>query len=233
LDALARALAVDVESYEIGPEKPWYIDRSGGPDIPVRFEKKSLARSCARMARLQEKTGVQLEDAGAAVIFEDRFNRLVGQTGTKSGCAWRFVASHLESIWERWGVHNPLVVIDRQGGRKNYESQIEEAFPKADVSIVQKTFSASEYTVLQGNRRMRIRVQIDSESSHFPAAFASMTAKYLRELFLLRFHAFFSERAPEVKPTYGYFGDGKRFLTEIRPLLNRLSIDESLLVRCC
>jgi hypothetical protein len=168
-----------------------------------------------------------------AVVFEDRFNRFVRRTGTKAGCSWLFVGAHLQHIWDRWATQDPVVVIDRQGGRKHYEEPLALLFPRAAVATEKVTYSASEYVIRNAGRSMRVRIQVDSESSHFPVAFASMTAKYLRELFLLRFHSFFRNLAPDVRPTYGYFGDGKRFLKEIRPVLEELAVDEDLLVRCC
>jgi hypothetical protein len=58
-----------------------------------------------------------------------------------------------------------------------------------------------------------------------------MTAKYVRELLMMRFQRYWREMAPQVRPTFGYFGDGRRFLDEIEPILERLQIDRATLIR--
>jgi hypothetical protein len=59
-----------------------------------------------------------------------------------------------------------------------------------------------------------------------------MASKYLRELLMTRFRSFWLARAPEVKPTAGYFQDGRRFLRDIGPFRSRLNIDPEAFVRC-
>ncbi len=232
LTHLAEKLALDAPSHTPGLNLPWYADSAGAPLLPFDLEPRSLSRSRARLARLAAKTGVQLEDVRTAVIFEDRFNHLVKTTGNKASCAWTFVSAHLRSIWDAWGMHHPLVAVDRQGGRKHYEEQLKTLFPEAHVEVARASYSSSEYEISGAGRSMRVQIEIGGDSIHFPVALASMTAKYLRELYMMRFQRFWSEHAPDVKPTFGYFGDGRRFLGEISPVLEVLGIDENDLVRC-
>ena len=60
---------------------------------------------------------------------------------------------------------------------------------------------------------------------------ASMGAKYTRELFMRRLNAWFAERMPGIEPTAGYVEDGRRFLTEVKPILVREAIPESEFTR--
>lgn len=78
---------------------------------------------------------------------------------------------------------------------------------------------------------MRVTVQVASERRHLPTALASMTAKYVRELLLMRFQDYWRQHAPDVRPTYGYYGDGRRFLREIEPLFPLLKLERGVLVR--
>ena len=80
---------------------------------------------------------------------------------------------------------------------------------------------------------MLVEARVDSEREHLPAAYASMAAKYLRELLMMRYQAYWRTLAPEVRPTAGYYADGRRFLREIEPYLGRMSCPRELPVRCC
>ena len=64
-----------------------------------------------------------------------------------------------------------------------------------------------------------------------PAALASMAAKYVRELLMLRLNRFFQDRLPQLKPTAGYHGDARRYVTEIKPVMEQLGVSRSELVR--
>ena len=67
--------------------------------------------------------------------------------------------------------------------------------------------------------------------THLPVALASMTAKYLRELAMIRLNRFFREALPEIKPTAGYVQDGRRFLQEVRPVIEDRRLQAAELVR--
>lgn len=212
---------------------PCYLDPTGGPSLPVQLSPERLGESAALLRRACQRTGARLVEAGAAVVFEDRFNELVGSCGNKARCAWTFVAEHLRSIWDRYGEEHPHVVVDRQGGRIYYLELLADLFPQAHLCIHEETAPLSRYELSEGTRKMHVTVQVGSERRHLPAAFASMSAKYLRELLMMRFQAFWRTHAPQVRPTWGYHRDGRRFLREIEPLLPGLRLERELLVRRC
>ena len=70
-----------------------------------------------------------------------------------------------------------------------------------------------------------------ADGRFLPVALASMLAKYVRELLMLRLNRYFRAQMPDLKPTAGYFTDGRRYLTEIKPLMKRLDLAPSQLVR--
>ena len=43
-----------------------------------------------------------------------------------------------------------------------------------------------------------------------------MTAKYLRELYMGGFNLYWQSLLPGIKPTAGYYNDGKRFLDDLK-----------------
>jgi hypothetical protein len=229
LDELLRHLAYDGPSVP-GPQQ-WYRQRAGGPPLPVNLDAKLLERSCGRIRRAAEAGGAILQDTSAAVVFEDRYNLLLRQAGSKAACAWAFVAGHLNAIWHRFAERPTLVVVDRQGGRTMYRHLLAELFPGASVTTVEESLPRSLYTVEEGDRRMEVRVQVRAETYHLPVALASMTAKYVRELLMMRLHAFWRRHAPQIRPSFGYFADGYRFVRQIEPLLDGLHIERDQVVR--
>jgi ribonuclease HII len=231
LDDLLENLAYDLLSHQIN--QAWYHSSDGEPRVPLFYSPSQLEFSGRKLNSAMLKKSMRLVDVKAAVVFEDRFNQMVRAMRSKASCAWVFVSGHLQAIWSEYGDHNPLVIIDRQGGRKNYGELLESIFVPAQVSTLHENPRQSGYRIVHGDRRMAILFQVDSERRHLPVALASMTAKYLRELLLTRFQAYWSARAPGVRPTFGYFGDGRRFLREIQPLVDQLGIDPESLIRCC
>lgn len=65
---------------------------------------------------------------------------------------------------------------------------------------------------------MRVIFEVDADSRHFPVALASMTAKLVRELAMMRFNRYWGDRLAEIKPTAGYRTDARRWLEDARRL---------------
>ena len=64
-----------------------------------------------------------------------------------------------------------------------------------------------------------------------PVALASMLAKYIREAVMQRFNAYWCARMPELRPTAGYYGDARRFLADIQPLIASAEVAPEQFVR--
>lgn len=241
LDGLGERAHHDLSGlpwYAPTPQQPW------GP-LPCACTPGEIAVACSLLAATAQKIGLEVLDLGAAVVFEDRFNRMVAATRSKASTSFTFVAGHLRAIWERFGAHHPKVVVDRQSGRMHYRELLALTFPEAELAILDETPERSAYRLVESSRQasaspfdgspraMTISFEVDSESQHMPVALASMVSKYTRELLMARFQAWFLERAPRIKPTAGYALDAKRFWEEIQPLLPQLAIDPKQLARSC
>jgi hypothetical protein len=231
MDRLFREIGLDEESFP--GRQNWYKRKDGSPKIPLANEHKKIMRDEARLERCMQRNHIKLESLQAAVIYADRFNRMARSLRSKSGCAWVFVSQHLEYVWNTYGKKMPLVVVDRQGGRRDYLRLLNILFPFAHVDEVEKNAKTAVYNIENRSNHMRVIFQIDSEKNHLPAALASMTSKYLRELCMIRFQEFWRTHAPDVRPTFGYFQDGKRFLEEISHHIDRMKIDKDTMIRCC
>ena len=62
-------------------------------------------------------------------------------------------------------------------------------------------------------------------------AWASMLCKYVRELCMRALNGFWSRQVHGLKPTAGYYQDGKRFLADIEQAMHTARVRPEMLVR--
>ncbi len=214
---------------------PWYAVDEHNPwaALPLRVDAGELAIGRSMLATTCKRIGVEVADLGVAVVFEDRFNRMVSATRSKAAVSFTFVAGHLLAVWNEHGEHGPIVVVDRQSGRWRYRDLLALNFEGCEVAVLHESPQRSSYVIAQarGPRSMTVHFQTEAEQQHMPVALASMLAKYSRELMMERFKAYFSRRLPHVRPTAGYGSDAQRFWRDVQPELAGLGLDGRVLRR--
>ncbi len=132
--------------------------------------------------------------------------------------------------------------VDKQGGRDHYTHLLLRTFPEAQLRVLQESDAASSYLLHEaaaggpsgdaGGRRTVIHFREKGETHFLPTALASMICKYLREMCMEAFNAWWCARIAGLKPTAGYYQDGSRWLRDVEPHLRRLSVRREDLVRC-
>ena len=215
--------------YHPTPQRPWAA-------LPCAITEGELAVAKSLLTSATQKAGVQTLDLAGAVVFEDRFNRMVAATRSKAATSFTFVAGHLKAIWDQHGTNSPTVIVDRQSGRMRYRELLAMTFPQTQLKVLEETASNSAYRLespvgSEPQRAMNVRFEVDGDGRHMPVALASMASKYTRELLMARFKSWFTERAPQIKPTAGYGQDAKRFWQQLQPILPELSIQPHQLRR--
>jgi ribonuclease HII len=164
-------------------------------------------------------------------IDADSFNRQVEMMGTKSSVNFCAVMRHVDAIWKRWPNESPHIVVDRQGGRTHYLRDLMTAYPDARVQILDENELISQYRLEQNGSSLKISFCVEAESANLPVALASMIAKYVRELFMIRLNRHFQTLTPELKPTAGYTEDARRYLADIDSHISGLGIERNALLR--
>jgi hypothetical protein len=124
-----------------------------------------------------------------------------------------------------------IVQCDKHGGRNGYLPVLQTVFPEYLVEVVRESRAVSIYRWGPRDRRIEFRFSVKGES-FLPTALASMFAKYLRELAMRAFNAFWQAQSVGLKPTAGYPVDAKRFFADIASKVRELDIDSDLLWRC-
>ena len=185
-----------------------------------------IETAAARLASGLAQAELEIAGVQARAIFPDRFNDEVRRCGNKaevlSLTTLRLVAELAEQVPDG---NEVTVICDKHGGRDYYAALIQHVFPETWVRAVREGAGESVYRFRFGSRRMEIRFLMGGERM-LPTALASMTAKYLREIAMIAFNAFWQRQIPGLKTTAGYPGDSRRFLSDIRSACQRLRIAE-------
>lgn len=215
------------------PPQPWYCQSApGGPTaLPAFTAQAGLGIAASMLTGALAAADVALVALWAIVMDEDVFNRRVAATGNKATVLASATFAHVAKLAEHFADRGLLLVVDKQGGRAHYVQALLQTFPGWQLKILKETPEESSYFLHHEQRQMLLSFREKSETTSFAAALASMTAKYLRELLMAHFNAWFCARIPGLKPTAGYYQDGKRWLEDAAPHLPSLNISHEQLIR--
>lgn len=224
LRRVAPGALVDLSGY------PWYA----GADLPLprQADAKDISLRARPVAEAMAAKGVVLEAVRCEPVLAAQYNRLVAATRNKSVALFGLTSRLIAHVFNTYGVGGPTrIVVDRQGGRMRYLGPLQRMFQGAAIRIIEESDRRSAYAVRDGDRSADITFVTRAEAESLPVALASMVSKYLRELFMELLNAWWAERTPGLKPTAGYYTDGRRFLRDIAQVLAAQGFDRSLLVR--
>jgi hypothetical protein len=177
------------------------------------------------------RAAIRCESVQCEAIDAADLNHQLAETGSKATVNFRAAMRLVEAVWRRWPDAHPRVVLDRHGARTSYGGLLARCLGGAAVEVVAETPTLSRYVLRRGDSVLTVSFAVGGDGRFLPVALASMTAKYVRELLMLRFNRFFKDRLPELKPTAGYHGDARRYVTDIRPVIEKLGLSSSELVR--
>lgn len=208
---------------------PWYRDLN--LPLPTDRAQSKYQTVAERLKRTMTEAGVVCSGMLAEVVTEDRFNQRVAKTRNKAALLSEQVLRLIQSAARRAGGQDLVVRVDRLGGRTNYRPLLAAAFPERHLHIIEVSESCSRYRLATADNDWFIEFAVDADKHHLPVALASMLAKYLREVMMQRFNAFWKERLPSLRSTAGYYTDAKRFLAEIEPVLAEAGLPRDRFVR--
>ena len=212
------------------PPHHWY-DRSQPTALPLANAADSLKIDIASLNRQLHASNIVCHRLVCEAIDPADYNTQIARMGSKAAINACAVIRLVDQIWKQFPGQHPRIIVDRLGGRIRYRELLQQSFPDAQIQIVAEHQSISRYILRAGSRAITISFMVDADQKHLPVALASMTAKFTRELMMARLNAFFKSHLPELKPTAGYYQDGRRFLEDINELMHDLKIDRSLFVR--
>jgi len=220
--------ALDLEALCQIDALPWHdgFDES----LPLHVVSDELRAAAMRFLDGCQAAAAKIVELQSAILFPAAFNKAVKKCDNKAEVLSLTTLKLARRILESLPPGRAVVFCDKHGGRTYYAALLQHVFPD---ELVLAQFEAKDigiYQVRHGGRTIEFRFQPKGER-HLPTALASMTAKYLRELAMRPFNAFWQRHVPELRPTAGYYNDAVRFYGEIRAARRRLKITEHLVWR--
>jgi len=212
------------------PEAPWSA-RARQLRLPLESNPSAVASKADLLRRALAGNGARLTAVRAAVVQPAEFNRVVAHTRNKSLLLFQKCGLLLQELWREAGPGESHVVVDRHGGRIHYRRRLRDVWSDCAGDVVVERRKYSTDRVRDGGRTVMITFLEQADERVMPASLASMTAKYVREIYMHAFNRFWAERVDGLRPTAGYGRDAHRFLKDIEPVLRSGEWDREALVR--
>lgn len=197
--------------------------------VTLPFETDDTRSAASLFLNICSKTHIILSDICSRTVFAEEFNKFLNRHDSKGSMLSNLTMELVAKLLNRCE-GDCLVLCDKHGGRNRYLDLLSFFFPDEMIWIDQESRESSVYRLKQKGRSLEFRFIAKGESQ-IPIAFSSMVSKYLRELAMNRFNAFWQKHIPNLRPTAGYPEDAKRFKQDIADTQKRLDIDDDLIWR--
>lgn len=194
--------------------------------LPLKTEGELIERSTKLLQATLHAASAELVAVRSRVIFPTEFNQLVEAAGSKGRVLSAETLQLVADIVRESELESAQIICDKHGGRNRYGELLSAAFDDQLVFRLEEGRALSRYRL----NELEFRFQTKAEE-HLPVAVASMICKYVREVAMLEFNAYWQNLIPDLKPTQGYPVDAARFLAEITDVLNRQRIPEETIWR--
>jgi ribonuclease HII len=207
----------------------WY---TGTKSLPACPDQENLETLACRFAHACQEAGVSSWWVESVIVCAPQFNALLQTHGTKGAVLADALARLVRSGQQVTAGHEPVAyAIDKHGGRNTYAAQLQDELAEGIVAVEEEGMNSSAYRVNGIDREVRFCFQPRADATYLCVALASMISKYVRELLMAEFNAFWLGRVPGLKPTAGYPGDAGRFMDAIRPAACKLGLADDAIWR--
>ena len=203
---------------------PWYQNYT--EPLPLDAKPQELDRLGQQFRNDLDRTETKLLALRSLALFPQHFNQLTHQLGSKGTTLTTTTLQLIAEVMDELPPDESFIVCDKHGGRNHYLPALQQQFPEHLVAVKHESRPLSVYQLGPPEHRAEIRFQAGGET-FLPTALASLASKYLRELAMRAFNAYWRRKHPQLRPTAGYPADAERFCQEIEPVRKRLNISET------
>jgi hypothetical protein len=221
LDARA-ALELDALAWHVEYDEP----------LPLACDVDEVSICHDRLRTALANCGIELVALRAVAIFPAAFNQRVRQLGSKGVLLTETTLQLAAELIGLASDSEPVrVLCDKHGGRNCYAAALTHGWPDSWAHVVVEGRQRSAYRLQVCGSEVEFAFQVGGEE-HLPSAYASMTAKLLRELAMRPFNAFWCRRVKDLRPTAGYPSDAERFYKAIARERKQLKMEDDVIWRC-
>jgi hypothetical protein len=225
-----RALLARLDADRVAAlqDMPWHTDYDCA--VPLDARPETIAAAREHCATALAAADVELTGMRSRVVFPAEFNERVTECGSKGTALSLWTLELVRDLIEPLGEEAVMIQCDKHGGRNRYGALLQHVLAASWVKVCEESRQQSVYR--WGPPTAPVEARFTAKGEQFlPAALASMTSKYLRELAMQAFNTFWLSRVPQLRPTAGYPADAKRFQADIRALQQQLGIPDTWLWR--
>jgi hypothetical protein len=210
------------------PTMPWHVNYD--LHLPLAADAEDLAGIIPKLRSGFDAAGVRLLALQSRAVFPEQFNRSTDEFGNKAEALSKITLGLVADMLRRCSGDAVLIVCDKHGGRNFYGRLLQQQFPDTLIEVHGESTAESVYRWGGVDERIEARFRAGGED-FMPAALASMTSKYLRELAMRAFNDFWCGRVPDLAPTAGYPLDARRFRDAIQETQVALGIADRIVWR--
>ncbi len=207
---------------------PWYqrLDT-----VSIKADYEDIAIAAGALKRNLAENKIRILGINALCLDVAYYNKMVAKIKNKSRFLFTAVCQLIELAVKNSSDPNIQVIVDRQGGRTNYIHSLKTMFPAFSLEVLKQTPTISSYKLTDGQKILKLHFITKADHKHLPVSLASMTSKLLREILIERLNEFFLQHNPDLKPTAGYWTDGKRFITDVRSQFAQMKFKDEIFIR--
>jgi hypothetical protein len=231
--ALELIVATRADDGEHRRTHAWHFD--DGLALPLDLAPAELEQAAALLEATCRASGVTPVAMRARLVFPAEFNALVEHFGNKSSALSHVTLALVRAVVDELPEGDdgePIsIYLDKHGGRNRYTALVQHHFDDCWVHVADEGRAESRYEWEHRGMPIEAVFRVGCEAL-LPTALASMTAKYHRELAMHAFNAFWTARVPGLRPTAGYYGDSRRFRSEVDGAQRALGIEDRVMWRC-
>ncbi|MDR0871618.1 MAG: hypothetical protein LBN39_12585 [Planctomycetaceae bacterium] len=199
-----RRTAADTDASDVPEQTPI--------PIPQAVSQETVRQKSKILTAILNKHRVKLTALRSKIITADIFNKKVDTypaAGAKASLLSDTTLQLVKAVLPP-SIGGVKCLCDKHGGRNRYFDLLTEHFPGDFFQIIEEKRERSVYRSKDKEFRF-----IAKGESQLPIGLSSMLSKYVRELAMLEFNAYWRQLIPGLKPTAGYPEDAKRFRADV------------------
>jgi ribonuclease HII len=207
---------------------PWHRDIA---DYSLSMNLADKEVASAVLAEDLASNGMKFLDLKSCCLDVAYYNKMVTAVKNKANVLFSAACSLIKSAYDNFAGDDLQIIVDRQGGRVHYRSQLQRMFGDMELKIIRESQATSSYELQADGKAMRLHFVVGADGRFLPVSLASMVSKYLRELLVDNMNRYFAGFSTGLKPTAGYWKDGLRFIEDIKTNLPDVKFDSNQLIR--